>query len=219
MVSKFGPLGPFAAKVDSRQRKVMVRIPWKLIGRLCRVKLGVYYQLIHLCPQKFYNVELLSYQVLGNKLSVVILPVSDIVDLNLVRVVAALKPELNAWLDALAILLLNKLYLGACPYALTAVSVSRRLTQLCPYGLAAVSPRSGSSVVIALSLLSSDSSELMMALARMAIVFDSDCSELRCEGPRSLLCRDNLVEISALVGPMLECPCLAPAQGTTKLAK
>ena len=43
--------------------------------------------------------------------------------------------QLDACLDALAVLSLDGLQLYACSYAPTAVSVSRRLTQSCSYGL------------------------------------------------------------------------------------
>ena len=44
--------------------------------------------------------------------------------------------QLDAYFDALAVLSLDSLLLGARSYALTAVLVSRRLTQPCSYGLA-----------------------------------------------------------------------------------
>ncbi|GFY92404.1 hypothetical protein Acr_08g0008000 [Actinidia rufa] len=51
-----------------------------------------------------------------------------------------------------------------------------------------------SSAVIIPSLLNSDSSEVTMSLAQIAIVFDSVCTELRCRGPPSLLYRDSSAE-------------------------
>ncbi|GFS36785.1 hypothetical protein Acr_00g0048030 [Actinidia rufa] len=68
------------------------------------------------------------------------------------------------------------------------------------------------SVVIALSLLSNDNSELTIALAWRAIIFGSDYFKLRCGRPPSLLYSDNLVEITTLVRPVLEYPHLVPAE-------
>ncbi|GFY91659.1 oligopeptide transporter 5 [Actinidia rufa] len=73
-------------------------------------------------------------------------------------------------------------------------------------------------VVIISSLLNSDSSEVTMALARMAVVFGNDCFELRRGGSLSLLCSDSSTDISALARLVYKGLNRAPAQETTELA-
>ncbi|GFY84817.1 hypothetical protein Acr_03g0015910 [Actinidia rufa] len=86
--------------------------------------------------------------------------------------------------------------------------------------LLAVASRPNSCVVIVPSLLISNSSELTMALDETTVVLDHDCSELRREGPPSLLCSDSLVKISALARPVLNSVCTELRhKGTTELAK
>ncbi|GFZ00063.1 hypothetical protein Acr_13g0014620 [Actinidia rufa] len=53
-----------------------------------------------------------------------------------------------------------------------------------------------------MSLLNSDSPEVMTVLAWTAVAFGKDSSELWHEGPPSLLCSDSSAEISALARPM-----------------
>ncbi|GFZ08884.1 hypothetical protein Acr_20g0006920 [Actinidia rufa] len=65
-----------------------------------------------------------------------------------------------------------------------------------------VSPNS--STVNAPSLLINDSSELKLALVGAAVAFNHDCSELQNGETLSLLCSDSLVEIFALVRPVLD---------------
>ncbi|GFY87672.1 ARM repeat superfamily protein [Actinidia rufa] len=84
--------------------------------------------------------------------------------------------------------LLGKIKLDAYPYASIAMSGSPPTVAPCP------SP----SAVIILSLLNSDSLEVTMALARTAIVFGNDYSELPGGGSPSLLCSDSLANTSAL---------------------
>ncbi|GFZ09008.1 multifunctional protein 2 [Actinidia rufa] len=60
---------------------------------------------------------------------------------------------------------------------------------------------SNSGAVTPPNLLNSDISEVMVALARTLLVFDSVCTELRCKEPPSLLHSNSSVEVPALARP------------------
>ena len=55
------------------------------------------------------------------------------------------------------------------------------------------------SAIIMPSLLNSDSTEVMISLARIVALFDSVCTDLWHRSPPSLLYSDNSVEVAALV--------------------
>ncbi|GFS29300.1 hypothetical protein Acr_00g0006190 [Actinidia rufa] len=89
-------LGPSATEMDSRQWKVLVIVPLKIVSSLSRAELDARCRLIRLCCQKLCSMKLLlgriqflfkaTNSLVVDKQCATVLPVSDIANFNLCQI-------------------------------------------------------------------------------------------------------------------------------------
>ena len=135
--------------------------------------------------------------------------------------------QLGTYLYAPTIMSVTRRLTQPCPYSVVSISLSTAnvFTQVWGYqkelwrASHLLSPNipwnhcqslplvRASGAVIVPSLLSSDISEVTIALARMTFVFCSDCSEFQRRGSQCLLCSNILMETSTLARPVFNSAC------------